>query len=128
MMKGDHASAIENFEKVYMRFPQHELADKALLAAGRLYLNQNKGEQALEAAVRVIRSYKDRGTVDVAYYLIGKVYERDARLKDIETARRVYKQFIKKGETDERFGKSPLRKRAEQDLARIERIYLKMER
>jgi TolA-binding protein len=128
MMKGETASAIESFEKVYMQFPQHELADKAVLAAGRLYLNQQKGEQALAAAVRIIKYYKDRSTIDAAYYLIGKVYEKDPRLKDIETARRVYRQFIKKGETDERFGKSPLKKRVEQDLARIERNYFKMER
>jgi TolA-binding protein len=128
MLKGETASAIESFEKVYMQFPQHELADKAVLAAGRLYLNQQKGEQALAAAVRIIKYYKDRSTIDAAYYLIGKVYEKDPRLKDIETARRVYKQFIKKCETDERFGKSPLKKRVEQDLARIERNYFKMER
>ena len=128
LMKGDQISALENFEKVYSRFPQNELADKALLNAGKLYLNQNKGAQALDSAVKLIKYYKDRDTIDDAYYLLAKVYETDARLKDIETARKIYKLFIKKGEADERFGKSPLRKRVEQDLARIERLYFKMER
>jgi TolA-binding protein len=127
-MKGDQLSAIENFERVYSRFPQNELADKALLNAGKLYLNQNKGAQSLDAAVKLIKYYKDRDTIDDAYYLLAKIFENDAKLKDIETARKIYRLFIKKGETDERFGKSPLKKRVEQDLARIERTYFKFER
>ncbi len=127
-MKGDRLSAIENFEKLFFRFPQNELADKAVLNAGKLYLAQNKGAQALDAAIKLIKHYKDKDTIDDAYYLLAKIFENDATLKDIETARKIYRLFIKKGETDERFGKSPLKKRVEQDLARIERTYFKLDR
>lgn len=128
LMKGDQISAIENFEKVYSRFPQSMLSDKALLNAGKLYLSQNKGAQALDSAVRLIKYYKDRDTIDDAYYLMAKVYEKDPGLKDVETARKIYRQFIKNGESDDRFGKSPLKKRVEEDLARIERTYFKLEK
>jgi TolA-binding protein len=128
LMKGNQISAIEYYQRVQAQFPAHELADKALLNTGRLYLNQQKGAQALDSAVKIIKYYKDRDTVDDAYYLMGKVYERDPRLKDIETARKIYRQFIKKGETDPRFGKSPLKKRVQEDLQRIDNMYFKLEK
>jgi hypothetical protein len=78
--------------------------------------------------VNVLKLYKGKDTVDDAYYLMGKVYEKDPLLKDIETARRIFRQFIKKGETDERFGRSPLRKRVQEDLQRIDKMYFKMEK
>jgi TolA-binding protein len=127
-IKGDQASSIEYFQKVQALFPTHDLADKALLNAGKLYLGQQKGAQALESAVKLIKQYKDRDTISEAYYLMGKVYEKDPRLKDIETARSIYRQFLKKGETDERFSKSPLKKRVQEDLRRIEKTYFKMEK
>jgi TolA-binding protein len=127
-MKGDRVASIENYQRVYARFPDHELADRALLAMGKLYLAGRNGAQALDSAVKLIRQYKDRDTVDDAYYLIGKVYEGDPLFKDIETARRVYRRFLEKGETDRRFGASPLRRRVEDDLRRIERAYFRMER
>jgi outer membrane protein assembly factor BamD (BamD/ComL family) len=127
-MKGDQISSIEYYQKVQAQFPSHELADKALLNMGRLYLNQKKGAQALDSAVRIIKYYKDRDTIDDAYYLIGKVYEKDPRFKDVETARKIYKKFITKGESDARFGKSPLLVRVREDLQRIEKTYFKMEK
>ena len=127
-MKGNQISSIEYYQRVQAQFPAHELADKALLNIGRLYLNQQKGAQALDSAVKIIKYYKDRDTVDDAYYLMGKVYEKDPRLKDIETARKIYRQFIKKGETDARFGKSPLKKRVQEDLQRIDKMYFKLEK
>ncbi len=127
-MKGDQIASIEYYQRVQAQFPSHELADKALLNTGMLYLNQQKGTQALDSAVRIIKYYKDRATVDDAYYLMGKIYEKDPRLKDVETARRIYRQFLKKGETDDRFGTSPLKKRVEEDLQRIEKMYFRMEK
>lgn len=127
-MKGDRVASIENYQRVYARFPDHELADRALLAMGKLYLAGRNGAQALDSAVKLIRNYKDRDTVDDAYYLIGKVYEGDPLFKDIETARRVYRRFLEKGKADRRFGASPLKKRVEDDLRRIEKVYFKMER
>jgi TolA-binding protein len=127
-MKGDQLTSIEYYQRVQAQFPSHELADKALLNIGRLYLNQQKGTQALDSAVKIIKYYKDRGTVDDAYYLMGKVYEKDPQLKDIETARKVYKLFLKKSGTDDRFGSSPLKKRVEEDLRRLDRLYFNMEK
>ena len=127
LMKGNQISSIEYYQRVQAQFPAHELADKALLNIGRLYLNQQKGAQALDSAVKIIKSYKDRDTVDDAYYMMGKVYEKDPKLKDIETARKIYRQFIKKGDTDPRFGKSPLKKRVQEDLRRIDKMYFKLE-
>jgi TolA-binding protein len=127
-MKGDQISSIEYYQRVQAQFPTHELADKALLNSGSLYLNQQKGTQALDSAVKIIKYYKDRATLDDAYYLMGKVYEKDPRLKDVETARKIYRLFIKKGETDDRFGKSPLKKRVQEDLNRIEKMYFRMEK
>jgi TolA-binding protein len=128
LMKGDQVSSIEYYQRVQAQFPTHELADKALLNIGRLYLNQQKGTQALDSAVKIVKYYKDRDTVDDAYYLMGKVYEKDPRLKDIETARKIYRLFLKKGETDDRFGKSPLKKRVQEDLQRLDKMYFKMEK
>ncbi|MBN1496144.1 MAG: tetratricopeptide repeat protein [Spirochaetes bacterium] len=127
-MKGDRIASIEYYQKVQAQFPSHELADKALLNAGMLYLEQRKGTQALDSAVRIIKYYKDRATVDDAYYLMGKIYEKDPQLKDVEIARRIYRQFLNKGESDDRFGSSPLKKRVEEDLLRVEKTYFRMEK
>ena len=127
-MKGDRIASIEYYQKVYALFPSRDLADKALLNIGKLYLDQQHGSQALDSAVRLVKEYKDRDTVDDAYYLMGKIYEKDPRLKDVETARQIYRLFIKKSETDPRFGNSPLKKRVVEDLARIEKMYFKMEK
>lgn len=127
-MKGDRITSIEYYQKVYALFPSRDLADKALLNIGRLYLEQQKGSQALDSAVRLVKEYKDRDTVDDAYYLMAKIYEKDPRLKDVETARQIYRQFLKKSETDPRFGNSPLKKRVAEDLARLEKTYFKMEK
>ncbi len=128
LMKGNQISSIEYYQRVQAQFPDHELADKALLNIGKLYLNQQKGAQALDSAVKIIKYYKDRDTVDDAYYLMGKVYEKDQRLKDVETARKIYRQFIKKGESDARFGRSPLKKRVQDDLRRMDDMYFKLEK
>lgn len=125
LMKGDHVASIEYYQRVYAQFPAHRLADKALLNIGKLFLGQRKGGQALDSAVKLIKGYKDRDTIDDAYYLLGQIYEKDPQLRDIETARKIYRQFLSRGETDDRFGKSPLRKRVETDLRRIESVYFK---
>lgn len=127
-MKGDRITSIEYYQKVYSLFPARDLADKALLNIGRLYLEQQKGPQALDSAVRLVKEYKDRDTVDDAYYLMGKIYEKDPRLKDVETARRIYRQFMKKAESEPQFANSPLKKKVAEDLARIEKMYFKMEK
>ena len=127
-LKGRPVAAIEYYQKVSARFPSHDLADDALLAMGKIYATERKGVQAIDAAMRIMKHYKDRETVPDAMYLIGKIYERDPQMKDPETARRIYRQFLKKAETDDLFRSSPLKRRVQEDLRHIEDTYFKMER
>jgi len=128
MLKRDYISAIEYYQRVFSRFPEHELADNALLNMGRLYLNTQKGTQALDATTKLIKYYKNRETIPDAYYLLGRIFEKDPTLKDYETARKVYKLFIKKAESGvEPFSKSPLTKRVKADLLYLEKRHFKQE-
>ncbi len=126
---GNLPGAIEYYYRVSSMFPDNDLADDSLLSLGYIYLNQKKGGQALETAVKIIRYYPDRDSVDDAYYLIGKVYEKDPTLKDFETARKIYKVFLRKSDEEKIpvFMNSPLKKRVERDLRYIEATYFKME-
>ncbi|MCU0844399.1 MAG: tetratricopeptide repeat protein [Spirochaetes bacterium] len=125
---GTIAGAIESFYKLSSQFPDHERSDDALLFLGNIYLNGGNGTQALETAINIIRYYPDRETVDDAYYLMAKVFEKDRTLKDMETARRVYRAFLKRAndEGSPHFRNSPLKARVERDLRYIESTYFKM--
>ncbi len=125
---GNMPGAIESFYAISSRFPDHERSDDALLFLGTIYLNGGKGTQALETAITIIRYYPDRETVDDAYYLMAKVFEKDPTLRDMETARRVYRAFLKKArdEGSPHFRNSPLKARVERDLRYIESTYFKM--
>ena len=126
--KSDNISAIDFYQKVFSSYPEHELADKAIINSGKLYLNSGKGYQALESAIRIIRYYKDRDTIDDAYYLIAKVYEKDPALKDMDVARKFYKIFLKKaGQNQKHFADSPLLETVKKDLQYIEKTYFKFE-
>ncbi|HSV95771.1 MAG TPA: tetratricopeptide repeat protein [Spirochaetota bacterium] len=126
-MGGNIPGAIESFFRVSSQFPDHERSDDALLFLGNIYLNGGKGTQALETAINIIRYYPDRETVDDAYYLMAKVFEKDRTLKDMETARRVYRAFLKRAndEGSPHFRNSPLKARVERDLRYIESTYFK---
>jgi TolA-binding protein len=118
---GQLIEAIGLYRLVASRFPDHELADNALLATGRLYRRQKKGNQSLMALLQLIRYYGDRETVDDAYYLLGRLFESDPRLKDLERARRFYRIFIKKADGGEtHFKSSPLLPRVRRDLRHLE--------
>jgi len=126
MLKGEAVKAIEFYQNVYSRYPDKEIAAKSLLNSARLYLDIQKGAQAMETAVRLIKSYPKSETIDDAYYLLGKIYEKDAELKDIEIAKKIYKAFLKKAKAgEEHFKNSPLRKRVEQDLKYLEKKHFK---
>jgi TolA-binding protein len=126
---GKSDRAIEYFSRVSSQYPAFFLADEALIRLGYIYLNEKMGSLALEAAVKVIKNYSDRDKVDDAYYLLGKIYESDPTLRDVETARRFYKLFLKKAERQENhFKNSPLRKRVASDLKRLEEIYFRYEK
>jgi len=127
--KGDPINAIEHYQKLSSSYPDHELADNAILSSGKIYLNSGKGYQALESAIRIIRYYKDRETVDDAYYLIAKIYEKDPILKDLEMSRKFYKTFIRKYEQNlKHFSDSPLISAVKNDLSHLETTYFKFEK
>ena len=127
--KGDLDRSIETFKRLYNSYPENEFADKAMLISGRLYLQNGKGYQALESVIGIIRNYSNRDTVDDAYYLMAKIYERDPVLKDIETARRIYRAFLRKAEDGDPFFKdSPLITAVKRDLDRLEHAYFRLER
>ena len=125
MRQGNSAGTIEYFFRVNSLFPDHELADDTLISIGNLYLKDNKGSQALESAIRIIKNYKDRETVDDAYFLIAQIFEKDALLKDFSIARKIYQIFLKKAGTDNvaAFRNSPLIEKVELNLKNIEAKY-----
>lgn len=127
--KGDQVAAIEFYTRYASEFPGDPLAPYSILNAGKLYLNNKQGAQALEAAVKLIRFYPDKDTVDDAYYLVAKVYEKDPMLKDAESARKYYKIFLKKAANNEKFFfDSPLLPAVKRDLEHLEKTHFKMER
>ncbi|HPA72527.1 MAG TPA: outer membrane protein assembly factor BamD [Spirochaetota bacterium] len=126
---GNRADAIALFSRVAVQFPQTALADDSLIRAGQVYLDDGKGRQALDSAVRVIRHYGDRETVDDAYFLVGQVYEKDPEVRDVEVSRKVYKVFIGKAESGEKhFDKSPLLRRVKRELRELESRYFRYEK
>jgi len=127
--KGDPINAIEYYQKLSSSYPEHELADNAILTSGKLYLNSSKGYQALESSIKIIRYYKDKETIDDAYYLIAKIYEKDPLLKDMEMSRKFYKIFIQKSEQNQKhFADSPLIPAVKKDLEHLEKTYFKFEK
>lgn len=127
--KGDPINAIEYYQKLSSSYPEHELADNAILTSGKLYLNSSKGYQALESSIKIIRYYKDKDTIDDAYYLIAKIYEKDPLLKDMEMSRKFYKIFIVKSEQNQKhFADSPLIPAVKKDLDHLEKTYFKFEK
>ncbi len=114
-----------HFYKIPSLFPEHELADNALLRLGKLYLLIKDGNSALQVTVNIIKNYPDRETIDDAYYLLGKIFEKDPRMKNIEKARIIYKKFVSKAEKEKEnyFKDSPLLNRVKNDLTYIEKLY-----
>lgn len=125
--KTDVTSAISCYQTVAYSFPDHELADDALVRAGLLFLQTGKGSEALSTFIDVVSKYKNRETVDESVFYMAKVYEQDAGLRDIERARDIYKLFLKKAAAGEKhFANSPLKERAERELARINSTYFRI--
>jgi TolA-binding protein len=120
----DYAGSGERFYAVSARFPEHELADDALIALARVNVAQGSGTMAVENLLKVIRLYADRETVDDAYFNLGKVYETDTMLRDLARAREVYRTFTRKADEGEpRFASSPLLPRVKRDLEYINRTF-----
>ncbi len=126
---GKRTDAVSLFYQAASQYPQTPLADDSLIRASQILLEEQKGPQALEAAVRVVRYYGDRETVDDAYFMIGQIYERDPALRDVEISRKVYRVFIRKAEAGEKhFKDSPLLRRVKRELTSLEKRYFKYER
>lgn len=125
--RGDIINAISYYQTVAYRFPDHELADNALLQSGILLSKTGKGNEAIAAFLQLSAQYKDRETVDDALFFMGKVFESDPSLRDIERARDIYKLFLQKSRDGVlHFKDSPLRDRAARDLRRIEETYFRI--
>lgn len=127
--KGDRISSIEFYQKYASEYPGDPLAAYSILNAGKLYLGSKQGMQSLEAAIRLIKNYPDSDTIDDAYYLIAQIYEKDPILKDVESARKYYKIFLKKAANNEKyFFDSPLLPAVKRDMEHLEKTHFKMER
>ncbi len=127
-LKGEIVTAIETYQKVSSTFPENELADDSILITGKLYLKNRKGYQALESALKIVRYYKNSETIDDAYYLIARIYERDPILKDNEMSRKFYRSFLKKADSGQKhFADSPLKNIVKKDLDHLEKRYFRLE-
>ncbi len=126
---GQKIEALKTYRAIAFQFPGHELADNALLQAGRLYLATGRGDRAIEAFIKMVKSYRDRETIDDAFFYLGQTFEKDPGMRDIETAREIYRIFLDKSEKGElHFKNSPLKARVRNDLRHLERIHFRMER
>jgi len=120
--------AVARFQRIIIQFPDNALADKALLESAKVFLQQKNGRKAVESLVQIIKQYPNRESITDAYYHLAKVLEQDPAMRDIESARNLLKQFLRRAERGDKFFKdSPLRDRVVSDLNYIERIYFKYE-
>lgn len=119
--------ALDAFYRISSRFPGHDLADNALIEAGKIYLSTKNGTQALAAASIVVKSYPDRETLPDAYFLIGQVLEKDPSMRDIEKARLVFKKFVYRAEVEEAdsFARSPLLERTKRELNYLDKNFFR---
>lgn len=128
-IKGDTVAAIESYQKIPATWPDNELADNSILITGKLYLSSGKGYQSLDSALRIIRYYKNTESIDDAYYLVAKIYEKDPLLKDVEMARKFYRAFLKKADSGQKyFVDSPLKEIVKKDLDYLDKTYFRLER
>lgn len=126
---GKKDDAIATLYRLSTQYPQTSLADDALLHLSKIFLQEQKGHQALEAAVKIIRYYPDRETIDDAFFMIGQIYEKDPVLRDVEVSRKIYRIFIQKAEDgDKYFADSPILRRVKRELKSLEKRYFRHER
>ncbi len=124
----ENDTAKQYFYRATSLFPSHEIADDALLELCKLYYTEGNGEEALKSAVYILKNYSDRDSADDAFYMMGKIYEKDPRLKDIERARKIFTLFITRAENKEvPYHGSPLLHKVKNDLAFINKNYFASE-
>lgn len=125
---GKRDDAISNLYRLSIQYPQTSFADDALLRLSQIFLEEQKGHQSLEAAVKIIQIYPDRETIDDAYFMIGQIYEKDPTLRDFEISRKIYRIFLQKAKAGEKFFcNSPLKKRVARELRLLEKRYFRHE-
>jgi len=124
---GNTDAAISCYQTIATRFPNHHLADNALLRSGILFAEIGKGSEAASAFFLINSRYSDRETVDDALFYLAMIFEKDPELRDIERARDIYRLFLKKSaEGATHFKDSPLKEKAARELKRIEETYFKI--
>lgn len=127
--RGNRVQAVESFKTVSALFPEHELADNALLMSARIYLREKQGTQSLDAVLKIIKYYRNRETIDDAYYWLGEILMKDPVHKDVESARKIFQIFLKRASDtgNPHFYNSPLKNRAARQLQQIESTYFQEE-
>ncbi|MFW5807808.1 MAG: tetratricopeptide repeat protein [Spirochaetota bacterium] len=124
----EYDRARRSFYRASSLFPSHEIADDALLELSKLYKSEGNGEEALKSAVYILKNYADRESADDAFYMMGKIYETDPRLKDIEKARQIFTLFLNRAEKGEApYANSPLADKVRNDLKYINESYFAAE-
>ena len=119
---GQEIDSIKLYQKTYSLFPSHELADDSMLQTAKLHLKNKRPESAVSTIIKIIRKYKDRETIDDAYFLLGIIYQTDSKLRDSETALKVYTIFLNKARNKKNYFKnSPLLSRVKKEIKKIRR-------
>lgn len=83
---GDYKKAIELFEELVRRFPEHAYADDALYQVGFVYQRHLKDhDRAAEAYTRLAKSYRDRENAPVAQYQNAQIAAQTGNIADANT-------------------------------------------
>lgn len=98
---GDCKKAIELYEELVKRFPDHAYADDALYQIGYLYQKKLKDcDQAAAAYQRLARLYADRETAGQAMYQKAQIAVEQQRLGDAQQLFMQSRDAIAKGRFD----------------------------
>lgn len=80
-------------------FPDAKEAPEYLFKAGDLSMNLNIPQQAIQVFERIINKYPDYEKAPQCLFLKGYVYENE--IGDLNTAKKIYEEFITKYPNDE---------------------------
>jgi len=73
LKKGDYKRAIDEYKKIFKKFPENPFAARAHLAIGMCYYRMNKFNQAFESYQKVINEYPSSNVVQIALELEEKL-------------------------------------------------------
>jgi outer membrane protein assembly factor BamD (BamD/ComL family) len=80
-------------------FPEHGETPAILFKAGDMAMNLNMAQQAIDLFDRIMDDYPSYEKAPQCLFLKGYIYENDFR--DLETARKIYEEFLDKYPNDE---------------------------